>query len=78
MIDNFTNSVLLQHAGAVAVLKQIAQEHIAVQVGGRAETAEFGGGGGKGGKLKGIQRLRAHPGDGPILQIPGESTIGSG
>ena len=68
----------VQHDGAVAVPKRISQVHITVQEGGRAEAMAFGGTGGKGGKLKGIQHLRAHPQDGPIFQIPGDSTIGGG
>ena len=38
----------------------------------------FGGEGGKGGDLKDVQLLWAPPRDGFILQIPGESAIGSG
>ena len=37
----------------------------------------FGDGEVKGRYLKGIQRLRAPPKDGPVLQIPGQITIGS-
>ena len=58
----------VRHAGAVAVLKWIAQEHSAVQEGGRAETAAFGSGGGKGINPKGVQHLLSQPQDVPILQ----------
>ena len=51
----------LQHDGDVAVPKRIAQVHITVQEGGGAEAMEFGSGGGKGGDLKGVYCLRAHP-----------------
>ena len=44
----------VRHSGAVAVPKRIAQSHSAVQEGGRAEAKAFGGGGGKGGNLKGV------------------------
>ena len=39
---------------------------------------EFGGGGGNGGDIKGVQRLWANPQGGPLLQVPGESDIGGG
>ena len=67
----------MQHDGALVVLKNISQDHIAVQEGEIAETTSFGGVEGKGGDLKGVQRLWAHPQDGPVLQVPGESFIGS-
>ena len=51
----------VKHDGAVAVLKRITQEHIAVQEGSGSETTEFGGGGVKDGELKGFQSLWAHP-----------------
>ena len=51
----------VRNTGAVAVLDQIAQYHSRVQEGGGAEMTEFGGGGGKGGDLKGVQRLHVHP-----------------
>ena len=66
------------HAGAMAVLKWINQDHSAVQEGGGAETTVFGGGRGKGSNLKGVQTLPTHPQDRLVLQIPGNSTIGSG
>ena len=66
----------VKHDGAVAVLKRITQEHRAVQEGSRAETTVFGGGRGKGDDLKGVKHLQAHPQDGPVLQIHGESNIG--
>ena len=68
----------LQHSGAVEVPKRIAQAHIAVQEGGGAEATVFGGGGGKGGDLKGVQCLWEHPQDGPVLKVPRESVIGGG
>ena len=73
-----TTMTSVLHDISVVVPKRIAQVHIAVQEGGRAEAMAFGGTGGKGGKLKGIQNLRAHPQDGPIFQIPGDSNIGGG
>ena len=51
----------VQHAGAVAVPKGIAQAHITVQEEGGAEVTPFGGGGGKGDNLKGVQSLWYHP-----------------
>ena len=68
----------LQHSGAVEVPKRIAQAHIAVQEGGGAEATVFGGGGGKGGDFKGVQRLWSHPRYFTVLQVPGDSDIGSG
>ena len=68
----------VHHYGAVVVPKRIAQVHSAVQEGGGAEATAFGDGGGKGGDLKGIWCLWAHPRDGPILQVPRESDIGGG
>ena len=68
----------MQHDGAMAVPKRIAQSHSSVQEGGRAEATAFGDGGGKGGNLKGVQHLQAHPQDGPVFQIPGESIIDGG
>ena len=67
----------MQHDGALVVLKNISQDHIAVQEGEIAETTSFGGVEGKGGDLKGVQRLWAHPRDVDVLQIHGENTIGS-
>ena len=67
----------VQHAGVVAVLEWIAQEYSILQEGGRAETMAFGDGGGKVSDLKGVQLLWAPHQDGAVLQIPGESTIGS-
>ena len=66
----------VQHAGAMAVPKQIGQVHSVVQEGGGSEATAFGSGGGKGGDHKGVQRLWAHPRDGPTLQVSGESDIG--
>ena len=68
----------VQHTGAVVLPKRTAQAHITVQEGGRAEEMAFVDGGGKGGNLKGVQRLWAHPQDGPIIQLLGESVIGGG
>ena len=68
----------VQHAGSVALLKYISQEHGAVQEGGGAERTLFDVRGGKGSGLKVVQRLRAHPQEGTVLQAPGESTIGGG
>ena len=68
----------VQHDGAMTAPKQILQEHSAVQEGGGEEATEFCGVGGKGNSLKGVQHLQTHPRDGPVLQIPGESTIGGG
>ena len=48
-----------------------------MQEGVGSETTLFGGGGGKGGNLKVVQRLWLHPQYGPVLQIPGESNTGS-
>ena len=68
----------VQHYGAVAFLERTTQDHREVQEGGRAKTMAFGGGGSKGGDLKGLQHIQAPPWDGPVLQIPGESNIGGG
>ena len=65
----------VQHSADVAVPTQIKQAHIAVQEWGRSEATAFGSGGGKGGNLKGVQRLWEHPQDSCIFQIPGESNI---
>ena len=51
----------VRHTGAEVVPKRIAQAHSAVQEGGGAEALAFGGGEGKGGDLKGVQRLWVHP-----------------
>ena len=67
----------VQHAGAMVVPNRIKQEQSTVQEGGRAEAAVLGGRIGKGGDLKGAQRLWDHPWDVPILQVPGESAMGS-
>ena len=67
----------VQYAGAVTVHKRIAQANIAVQEGGVEEVKEFGSIVGKFRNLKGIHRLWAHPQDGPVLKVPGESFIGS-
>ena len=64
------------HTGTVEVLKLIAQDHSAVQEGGRSEATKFDVRGVKGGDLEGVQRLQAHPQDGPVLQIYGEINIG--
>ena len=61
----------VQHAGAVAVPKRIAQAYITVHARGGAESMELGGRGGKGGKIKGVQHLWEHPSDGTALQLPG-------
>ena len=47
----------IQNYSDVAVQTQIIQAHSTVKEGGRVEATEFGTGGGKGGNLKGIQRL---------------------
>ena len=51
----------VQHAGAMVVPNRIKQEQSTVQEGGRAEAAVLGGRIGKGGDLKGAQRLWDHP-----------------
>ena len=68
----------VRHSGAVAFPKRIAQAHSAVQERGGSEETAFGGRGGKGGNLKGVQQLWAHPQYGPILQVTEESDIGGG
>ena len=50
--------------------------HRAIQERGGAEATAFSGRGGKSGNIEGVQRLWVHPRNGPIFQIPGESTIG--
>ena len=65
----------VQHYGDVEVPKRITQALITVKEGGGSEVMAFGGRGGKGGNLKGVQRLWAHPNDVPVLQVPGESVI---
>ena len=66
----------VQHAGAVAVPEQAAPAHIKVQEGGGEELTALDSGGGKGGHIKGVQRLWTPPSDGNLLQIPGESDLG--
>ena len=68
----------MQHAGAVSIPKHIEQSHIAVQEGDREESTSFGGRGWKGGNLKGIQCLWAHPRYDTVFQVPRESFIGAG
>ena len=51
----------VQHDGDVEVPKWISQDHSTVQEGGGAETTAFGGRGGKGVNIKGVQSLWAHP-----------------
>ena len=65
----------MQHSGAMAVPEWATPAHIVAQEGGGAEATAFGGG--KGGNLKGVQRLWAPPWDGDFLQIPRESDTGS-
>ena len=61
----------------MVVPKRISQAHSTMQEGGGLEVMEFGGILVKVKKIKGDQILWAHPQDGPILQLPGESVIGS-
>ena len=68
----------MRHAGPVALPKRIAQVYREGQEGGGSEATAFSGRGGKGGNLKGVRRLWAHPQYGPILQVPGESDIDGG
>ena len=63
-------------AVSVAIPKWIAQTHRAVQEVSSAKVTAFGGGGGKGGKTRGVQHLWAHPRDGPVLQVTEESDVG--
>ena len=51
---------------------------MSVQEEGGSKTTVFGGRGDKGNNLKGVQRLRACLQNFPVLQIPGDSTIGDG
>ena len=66
----------VQHAGDMEVPKRIAQAHRAVQEGEVEEATAFCGGRGNGGNLKVAQCLWAHPRDGIVFQVPGESYIG--
>ena len=66
----------VRHAGDVVVPKWISQDHSTVQEGGGAETTAFGGRGGKGVNIKGVQRLWAHPWYGSAFQVLGGSIIG--
>ena len=68
----------VQHSGAIAVLERISKYESAVKEGGGAEMTAFGGGGVKGGDIKGVQKLRAPPQDGLILQISVNSAIEGG
>ena len=68
----------VRHAGDMEVHKRITKAHGTVQEGIGAEVTAFGRGGGKGGDLKGVQRLWEHSLDGTVFQIPWESTIGGG
>ena len=65
----------VRHDGDVAVPKRMAQEHRVVQEGGGAEATLFGGEGGKGGDLKGVQILWVHTRDGHVFQINGKIHI---
>ena len=51
----------VKYSGAVAVTERTAPAHSAVQEGVGTEATEFGGVGGKGGNLKGVQRLWVTP-----------------
>ena len=66
----------MQHDGVGAVSKQAALAQSTIQEGGRAEATALGSRGGKGGHLKGVQRLWDPPGYGYLLQIHGESDLG--
>ena len=68
----------VKHSGAVAVPEPDAPLHATVQEVGIAEATALGRGGGKGSHLKGVQFLCTPPLDGDLLQIPGESYLGSG
>ena len=68
----------VRHAGSVAVPEWEAPAHSAAQEWGGAEAMALGGGAGKGGNLKCVQRLWSLPLDGDLIHIPGEIDIGGG
>ena len=66
------------HSGDVSVPKWSATAHDVVQEGARAEETSAGSRWGTGAYFTGVQHLWAPPGDGNILQIPGEVDLGGG
>ena len=68
----------MQYADVMEVPEQAAPAHIEVQERIGEEATAPASGGGKGGHLKDVQHLWTPPRDGDLLQIPGESDLGSG